>query len=553
MSKGLPGESTPGDGSPADGRRPGAFFDLDRTLLAESSGFMLMDAFAEAGLLSERDRALAERTRRITGLVRGMYRQVGETWIGMQITRRSVKSLTRWSVGELREAARSLAELIDDEVYEEARAVIDWHKREGHLVAVATSTGREIVEPIAHKLGIDVVIATEYATDGERLTGEYVGEWLWGPAKAEAVRRFAESEGVDLEVSFAYSDSYYDRHLLRAVGFPRAVNPDVLLRALSVARGWPVLAFRGAASTPRTAFDLFDIGRPLLHPAVLPPRIDIEGLANIPADGPCIVACNHRSYLDGLVMAAVGSRRGRRLRFLGKREIFEAPVVGQLARAAGQIPVDRGSGSTRPLQEALEALARGEAVAIFPQGTIPRGESFFAPELVAKTGVARLAVASGAPVIPVAVWGTELIWPRNRRLPDPAAMRGQVRVVVGEPMTLRPPPLGVEDAPEMRRLARRVIDRIVEMLPPEVRTPPAPSSGQVAAASPPPPFGPRAALGALASLPTRAAAATAGLAALARGAAGLAGVAIRALSGLRGPAGAVRDNKRPSGDGGPAG
>ena len=112
------------------------------------------------------------------------------------------------------------------------------------------------------------------------------------------------------------------------------------------------------------------------------------------------------------------ARSGRTVRFLGKKEVFDAPVVGQLATAMGGIRVDRGTGSDEPLQAAADALAGGEVVAIMPQGTIPRGPAFFDPELKGRWGAARLAAMTKAPVIPIGLWGTERVWPRSSRLPN---------------------------------------------------------------------------------------------------------------------------------------
>ena len=130
-----------------------------------------------------------------------------------------------------------------------------------------------------------------------------------------------------------------------------------------------------------------------------------------------LLASNHRSYFDVAALALVAARLGRPVRFLGKQELFDAPVLGWVARAIGGIPVDRGSGSSRPLQAAEAALRAGEVVIVLPQGTIPRGEAFFDPVLHGKTGTARLAAATGAPVVPVGLWGTEQVWPRSAKLP----------------------------------------------------------------------------------------------------------------------------------------
>src|SRR5204863_1272713 len=110
-----------------------------------------------------------------------------------------------------------------------------------------------------------------------------------------------------------------------------------------------------------------------------------------------------------------------------------------LVTAMGGIRVERGSGSDEPLKAAAEALDAGEAVAIMPQGTIPRGRAFFDPELKGRWGAARLAAMTKAPVVPVGLWGTEKVWPRSSRLPriwnlaDPPV----VRVRVGEPVELK--------------------------------------------------------------------------------------------------------------------
>ena len=100
-------------------------------------------------------------------------------------------------------------------------------------------------------------------------------------------------------------------------------------------------------------------------------RWTIEGEANIPAHGPTILASNHISYLDPLTLAWVADRRRRRLRFLAKAELFENPALGTLLRAAHQIPVDRGTAdSAGALSAAVEALRKGQCVAVFPEGTI---------------------------------------------------------------------------------------------------------------------------------------------------------------------------------------
>jgi putative phosphoserine phosphatase/1-acylglycerol-3-phosphate O-acyltransferase len=148
---------------------------------------------------------------------------------------------------------------------------------------------------------------------------------------------------------------------------------------------------------------------------------------------------NHRSYFDPLAIGFLLAKAGRPVRFLGKKEVFDAPVVGQLAKALGGIRVERATGSDEPLRHAAEALEAGQMVAIMPQGTIPRGRAFFEPELKGRWGAARLAAMTRAPVIPVGLWGTEKVWPRSARLPNVLNVTDppEVRVRVGAEVALK--------------------------------------------------------------------------------------------------------------------
>jgi putative phosphoserine phosphatase/1-acylglycerol-3-phosphate O-acyltransferase len=219
----------------------------------------------------------------------------------------------------------------------------------------------------------------------------------------------------------------------------------------------------------------------LVRPELVPYcRFDIGGLDHVPAHGPVIIAANHRSYFDPVAIGFALAKLGRPARVLAKRELFDAPVVGQLARAFGAIPVDRGTGSAAPLEAAARALAAGELVVILPEGTIPRGEAFFAPELHGRTGVIRLARASGAPVVPLGLWGTEAVWPRSARLPNLWNVWSPptVRVRVGPAV-----PLSGRGAPAAD--LRRVLDAITGQLPPEARAVVQPTEAQLARTYPP--------------------------------------------------------------------
>jgi 1-acyl-sn-glycerol-3-phosphate acyltransferase len=176
----------------------------------------------------------------------------------------------------------------------------------------------------------------------------------------------------------------------------------------------------------------------LARAALFPPlhlgiRWTIEGAQMVPVRGPAILASNHVSYLDPLVLAYLADRRHRKVRFLAKAELFEKGLLGPLLRSAGQIPVRRGSAdAASSLDAAVDALGRGECVTVFPEGTI----SLDLEPMVGKSGTARLAQASGVPVTPVGLWGVQRILFKGRK---PAWHTGIAEtVVVGPPVSIGP-------------------------------------------------------------------------------------------------------------------
>ena len=136
-------------------------------------------------------------------------------------------------------------------------------------------------------------------------------------------------------------------------------------------------------------------------------RRRFEGLEHIPEIGPVLVACNHISYLDPIYTGVFLHRRGRIPRFLAKQDLWRLPVIGRVMTSAGQIPVYRGSAEAQDsLRYAEQALAEGKAVLIYPEGSLTRDPDHW--PMVARTGVARLALHSGVPVVPVVHWGTQI-------------------------------------------------------------------------------------------------------------------------------------------------
>ncbi len=177
---------------------------------------------------------------------------------------------------------------------------------------------------------------------------------------------------------------------------------------------------------------VFDGVKALLYPPMhFGVRWDLGGVEHIPTSGAVILASNHASYLDPLALAYLGLQRKRRTRFLAKEELFAKKGLGGILRGAHQIPVQRGTADAAgSLVAAEDALRAGECVAVFPEGTI----SLDLDPMAGKTGTARLAAATGAPVVPVGLWGLHRVMFKGRK---PRWRAGVAEVVrIGAPLTI---------------------------------------------------------------------------------------------------------------------
>ena len=141
-------------------------------------------------------------------------------------------------------------------------------------------------------------------------------------------------------------------------------------------------------------------------------RVRVEGRANVPRRGPVILAANHRSFLDSIFLPLV---IGRRVTYVAKAEYFDDPKTAWFFRAVGQIPIRRegGSASEAALAAATDVLEHGGIFGIYPEGTRTRDGYTHRGH----TGVARLALRTGAPVIPVGLVGTDDCQPTDKKLP----------------------------------------------------------------------------------------------------------------------------------------
>jgi HAD superfamily hydrolase (TIGR01490 family) len=225
---------------PASGGTPraAAFFDLDKTLMAGSSGMQFARIAARQGVVGRRQLA---------------------SW-GFEHLRYRLRGTTDERTAEVLKVARELitgvpAKAIDrmgpevmaailPRVYPQMLEEIYAHQDAGRPTFIVSAAGNGVVEQLAHVLGMDGGIGTRYETDGEgNFTGRLDGPFVYGDGKVEAMREFAARHGIELADSFAYSDSLSDLPMLRAVGNPVAVNPDPPLAALAREEGWQTLRF----------------------------------------------------------------------------------------------------------------------------------------------------------------------------------------------------------------------------------------------------------------------------------------------------------------------
>ncbi len=171
-------------------------------------------------------------------------------------------------------------------------------------------------------------------------------------------------------------------------------------------------------------------------------RVQLRGAEHIPSTGGVILAANHESLFDPWLLALATPRP---VRYMAKSELWRYPLVGRALGAFGAFPVERGAGDAAAISNAAELLRRGEVLGIFPQGTSKQLQR--RPYL---RGAARLALATGAPIIPIRLIGT-------RGFPRPG--RPPAQVIVGEPILVEPAKPTLVAA---KQLTQRVERRLVE-------------------------------------------------------------------------------------------
>lgn len=187
-------------------------------------------------------------------------------------------------------------------------------------------------------------------------------------------------------------------------------------------------------------------------------RLRVVGEEHVPTSGCALLASNHVSSLDGIVLAVeTARRRRRRPRFLVAAEFFDNRLYGPILRGAGQIPVHRGSRDVAALSAARSALESGTVAGIYPEG----GVSEFPEQGVrpGKSGAARLALSTHCPVIPIGIWGSQVRWPYPGFSFHRLWRRPVVALAFGAPIAAEG---SVDDARDLNRFTGRLMEAITD-------------------------------------------------------------------------------------------
>ncbi len=418
----------------------GAFFDLDRTLIAGFSASAFVSEWLTSGRAALADIAAAASA--ATAFQFGQKNFSGFVSESLAM----VRGLTEEEFEAIGE--RLFGTTIAANIFPESRALVDAHRAKGHTLAVISSATRSQVAPVARELGIEHVFCTELEVSGGKLTGNIVRPACYGQGKADAAQRFAAERGISIADSYFYTDSDEDLPLLLIVGKPRPINPSRRLQSIAAKRVWPVRTFssRGLPSITdlvRTSLSVssvlpsFLLGLPAaildgelrqavnlaattwgeLGTALAGIHVTVDGEEHLWSKRPAVFIFNHQSGIDPLLVCKLLRRD-----FVGisKQEVRSIPVLGQLFELAGTIFVDRfnHAEAVKALEPAVEALHRGLSIAIAPEGTRSIG-----PRLGRfKKGAFRMAMAGGVPIVPIVIHNAVDALPKHGYIIRPASV-----------------------------------------------------------------------------------------------------------------------------------
>jgi HAD superfamily hydrolase (TIGR01490 family) len=218
--------------------RAAAFFDLDKTLMAGSSGMQFARIATRHGIVGRRQLLS-------WGLEHLRYRLRGTTdERTAEVLRVARELIAGVPVRTVERMNPEVMAAILPRIYPQMLEEVYSHQDAGRATFIVSAAGNGVVEPLASVLGMDGGIGTRYEVDGDgAFTGRFDGPFVYGRGKVEAMEAFASEHGIDLDQSYAYSDSLSDLPMLEAVGHAVAVNPDPALAEIAGEQGWEMMRF----------------------------------------------------------------------------------------------------------------------------------------------------------------------------------------------------------------------------------------------------------------------------------------------------------------------
>jgi HAD superfamily hydrolase (TIGR01490 family) len=218
--------------------RPAAFFDLDKTLIAGSSGMQFARVATRQGIVGRRQ-LLSWGFEHLRYRLRGTTDE--RTAEVLRVARDLISGVPERTI--VRMGPEVMAAILP-RVYPQMLDEVHAHQDAGRPTFIVSAAGNDVVESLAGVLGMEGGIGTRYEVDaGGNFTGRFDGPFVYGAGKVEAMREFAAAHEIDLDASYAYSDSLSDLPMLRAVGNPVAVNPDPPLAEIARQEGWQTMRF----------------------------------------------------------------------------------------------------------------------------------------------------------------------------------------------------------------------------------------------------------------------------------------------------------------------
>jgi putative phosphoserine phosphatase/1-acylglycerol-3-phosphate O-acyltransferase len=453
------------------GPKVGAFFDLDRTLLAGFSAGAFIRERVVSGRVSPREAAET--------LLGALAFALGRTGFSgfLAATTAAYRGLAE---SALEEIGRDVFERhLAREIYPESRALVRAHQARGHTVAIVSSATRYQVEPLARELGIEHVLCTRLEVEHGAFTGRVLKPTCYREGKLHYAQAFADLHGIELEQSWFYTDSADDLPLLEAVGRPRPLNPDARLAGIARDRGWPLRRFTsrgrpGAETLVRSALAYgslvpslaVGLGVSLLNrsrrsgvnvavstwadlaSALAGLELRVEGEEHLWSHRPAVFVFNHQSGVDTLLLARLLRRD---FTGVGKQEIRRNPLFGPAFAFAGVVFIDRSDTrkAIEALQPAVQALREGRSLAIAPEGT----RSHTGQLGRFKKGAFHIALQARVPIVPIVFRNALDVLPRGALVLRPAT----VDVVVLPPVDTSAWTLETLDA-EIEAIRRRYLE-----------------------------------------------------------------------------------------------